>query len=129
LGSGSALLEAIQSRISAAGAEANFEFPGFIERAALPQFYREADVFCSPAQYEGGVANVFIEAMACGCPVVASTAGGGPEAVTEGETGLLVPPNDVEAVVRALDRILADAPLRQRMGPATRPRARGNLPL
>jgi glycosyltransferase involved in cell wall biosynthesis len=122
LGSRSAMLEEFQARIGAAEAEANFEFPGFIERAALPQFYQEADVFCSPAQYEGGVANVFIEAMACGCPVVASTAGGGPEAVTEGETGLLVPPNDVDAVVRALDRILADAPLRERMGRAARRR-------
>jgi glycosyltransferase involved in cell wall biosynthesis len=122
LGGRSAMLEDFQARVSAEGAEANFEFPGFIERAALPRFYQEADVFCSPAQYEGGVANVFIEAMACGCPVVASTAGGGPEAVAEGETGLLVPPNDVEAVVRALDRLLADAPLRRRMGRAARQR-------
>jgi glycosyltransferase involved in cell wall biosynthesis len=122
LGGRSALLEELQARAGAEGADANVEFPGFIERAALPRFYQEADVFCSPAQYEGGVANVYIEAMACGCPVVASTAGGGPEAVAEGETGLLVPPNDVDAVVRALDRILADAPLRRRMGRGARRR-------
>jgi glycosyltransferase involved in cell wall biosynthesis len=122
LGSASALTEGLQARIRSEGAESNYEFPGFVERAELPRYYREADVFCSPAQYEGGVANVYIEAMACGCPVVASTAGGGPEAVADGETGLLVPPNDVDAVVRALDRILADAPLRARMGRAGRQR-------
>jgi glycogen(starch) synthase len=119
---GGTLMGKLQERVSAAEAEANIEFPGFVERAELPQYYQEADVFCSPAQYEGGVANVFIEAMACGCPVVASTAGGGPEAVAEGETGLLVPPGDVDAVARALDRILADAPLRRRMGRAARRR-------
>jgi glycosyltransferase involved in cell wall biosynthesis len=86
----------------------------------LPRYYHEADVFCSPAPYEGGVANVSLEAMACGCPVLASTAGGAPEAVTEGRTGLLVPPDDPDALVRALDRILSDAPLRRRMGRAAR---------
>ena len=122
LGKESNLVEDIRSRVRGEGAEANYEFPGFVERAELPRYYNEADVFCSPAQYEGGVANVYIEAMACGCPVVASTAGGGPEAVADGETGLLVPPNDLDAVVRALDRILADAPLRRRMGRAARRR-------
>jgi glycosyltransferase involved in cell wall biosynthesis len=49
---------------------------------------------------------------------VASTSGGGSEAVNDGETGLLVPPNDVAATVRALDAILGDPALRQRMSAA-----------
>jgi glycosyltransferase involved in cell wall biosynthesis len=116
------MIEEFHARIAGEGAEANVEFLGFIDRAGLPAFYQQADVFASPALYEGGVANVYIEAMACGCPVVASTAGGGPEAVTDGQTGLLVPPNDTEAVVQALDRILGNPPLRRRMGEAARKR-------
>jgi glycosyltransferase involved in cell wall biosynthesis len=107
-------------RERAAGADV--EFVGFVGRGDLPEFYRRADLFCSPAQYEGGVANVYLEAMACGRPVVASTAGGAPEAVTDGETGLLVPPDDVAAVARAIDRLLADPALRRRMGEAGRRR-------
>jgi glycosyltransferase involved in cell wall biosynthesis len=112
----------LQSRASSEGAGAHVEFPGFVDRDGLPPYYRNADVFCSPAQYEGGVANVYIEAMACGCPVVASTAGGASEAVIHEETGLLVPPLDVEAVATALDRVLVNPALRHQMGEAARKR-------
>ena len=104
------------------GAAANIEFHGFVERSALPDFYRRANVFCSPALYEGGVANVYLEAMACGCPVVASTAGAAPESVTNGETGLLVPPEDEGAVAAALDQILGNEFLARQMGEAARRR-------
>jgi glycosyltransferase involved in cell wall biosynthesis len=112
----------LRERVRAAGAGGHVEFVGFVGRGDLPGFYRRADLFCSPARYEGGVANVYLEAMACGRPVVASTAGGAPEAVADGETGLLVPPDDVAAVVRAIDRLLADPALRRRMGEAGRRR-------
>jgi glycosyltransferase involved in cell wall biosynthesis len=117
------LLRKLRWRARTERAEANVQFLGFVDRSKLPELYRGAHVFCSPAQYEGGVANVYIEAMACGCPVVASTAGGAPEAVVDGQTGLLVPPEDVEAVATALARILGDAPLRRWMGEAGRRRA------
>jgi glycosyltransferase involved in cell wall biosynthesis len=114
------LANELQERSRHAEAEANVEFTGFVGRDGLPALYQGADVFCSPAQYEGGVANVYLEAMACGCPIVASTAGGAPEAVVDGQTGLLVPPDDVAAVVKSLDRILSDSSLRRRMGEAAR---------
>lgn len=104
------------------GAAANIEFHGFVERSALPDFYRRANVFCSPALYEGGVANVYLEAMACGCPVIASIAGAAPEAVTDGETGVLVPPEDEGAVAAALDQILGNEFLARQMGEAARRR-------
>jgi len=106
------------------GVAANVEFHGFVDRSKLPDFYRRANVFCSPALYEGGVANVYLEAMACGCPVVASLAGGAPEAVTEGETGLLVPPGDRDAVASALDQILSNRVLARQMGEAARRRVK-----
>lgn len=105
------------------GAAGNLEILGFVgDRSALPDLYRRASVFCSPAQHEVGVANVYVEAMACGCPVVASATGGAPEAVDDGESGLLVRPGDVEATAAALERILADPELRARMGAAGRRR-------
>jgi glycogen synthase len=113
---------AFNSRASAEGAAGNIEFCGFVGREQLPGFYRRADVFTSPAQHEVGVANVYLEAMACGCPVVASDTAGAPEAIVNDETGLLVPPNNVEAVAAALDRILSSSSLRARMGEAGRRR-------
>ena len=109
--------ERFQTLLQSSEAAAIMDFLGFIEqREQLPQVYRDADVFCSPAYHEVGIANVYIEAMACGLPVVACSTGGAPEAVIDGQSGLLVPPNDVEATVSALDRILADRVLRANMG-------------
>jgi glycosyltransferase involved in cell wall biosynthesis len=116
------LMHGFLASIEAAGAVRNFEFVGHVEADSLPEYYRRAHVFCSPAEFEGGVANVYLEAMACGCPVVASTAGGGPEAVTDGETGRLVPPNDVAATASAIDQLLGDADARRKMGVAARRR-------
>ena len=114
------LMRTMRERIESEKAEANVEFVGFLLPDALRPYYQRADVFCAPAWFEGGTASVYLEAMACGCPVVASTAGGAPEAITNGETGLLVPPNDVAATMGALDRILSDEPNRRRMGEAAR---------
>ncbi len=67
--------------------------------------------------------RVLIEAMAGGRPVVATAAGGVPEIVVDGETGLLVPPGDPEAMADAIGRVLADAALAGRLGKAGRRRA------
>jgi glycosyltransferase involved in cell wall biosynthesis len=126
LGKGDGLAETLRRNAERAGAAGSVEFSGFVkDRKDLPQYYRRAHVFASPAHHEVGVANVYVEAMACGCPVVASTTGGAPEAVTHGESGLLVPPGDVEATAAALDRILGNADLRRSMGEAGRRRVEG----
>ena len=67
---------------------------------------------------------VTFEAMACGRPVVASATGGLPEVVIDGETGLLVPAGDVDALRDALRALLSDPVLRRRLGEAARRRAR-----
>jgi glycosyltransferase involved in cell wall biosynthesis len=64
-----------------------------------------------------------LEAMAAGLPVVASAVGGIPEIVVDGETGLIVPPRDPDALAAALRRLLDDPELRRRMGDAGRARA------
>lgn len=123
LGTGdSDVVEDLQQWVRASGAEGNIEFHGFVNQPRLPDFYRRANVFCSPAHHEGGVANVYLEAMACGCPVVASVAGGASEAVIDGETGFLVPPSDEAALTEVLDRILGNAALARQMGVAARKR-------
>jgi glycosyltransferase involved in cell wall biosynthesis len=68
--------------------------------------------------------RVVVEAMLASRPVVATRTGGVPEVVTDGETGLLVPPGDVQALRHALERLLADSGLRERLGRAGRMRIR-----
>ena len=88
----------------------------------LARLYGEAEVAIVPSLYEG-FSLPAIEAMACSVPVVATTGGALPEVVgTSGETGLLVEPNDPEALVTAIRTLLDDADLRQRLGAAGRER-------
>src|SRR5487761_1956826 len=88
----------------------------------LARLYGEAEVAIVPSLYEG-FSLPAIEAMSCGVPVVATTGGALPEVVgvTE-ETGLLVEPNNPEALVVAIGRLLDDEALRARLGAAGRQR-------
>ena len=82
----------------------------------LARLYGEAEIAIVPSLYEG-FSLPAIEAMSCGVPVVATTGGALPEVVgTSGETGLLVEPNNPEALVTAIGRLLDDAELRDRLG-------------
>jgi MMP alpha-(1->4)-mannosyltransferase len=82
----------------------------------LARLYGEAEVAIVPSLYEG-FSLPAIEAMACAVPVVATTGGALPEVVgVSGETGLLVAPNDPEALVDAIRRLLDDAALREELG-------------
>ena len=83
---------------------------------ALARLYGEAEVAIVPSLYEG-FSLPAIEAMSCAVPVVATTGGALPEVVgVSGETGLLVEPNNPEALVEAIRSLLDDAALRQRLG-------------
>ena len=88
----------------------------------LARNYGEAQVAVVPSLYEG-FSLPAIEAMACGVPGVATTGGALPEvAGTDGETALLVPPDDPGALAGAIGRLLDDADLRARLGAAGRER-------
>jgi glycosyltransferase involved in cell wall biosynthesis len=92
-------------------------------RDDVPQLLAGADVVCLPSSAEG-LPIVLLEAMAQARPVVASAVGGTPEIVTDGETGLLVPPGDAGALARALARVLTENGLARRLGEAGRRRVR-----
>ena len=94
---------------------------GFVPHDELERLYERAAVVACPSHREGfGV--VCAEAMAHGRPVVAGDVGGLRDLVVNEETGLLVPPRDVEALREALQRLIADRELRRRMGEAGRVR-------
>jgi glycosyltransferase involved in cell wall biosynthesis len=96
---------------------------GFVPHDRLLTLYERASVVVCPSRREGfGV--VCAEAMAHARPVVASAVGGLAELVVDGETGLLVPPRDVQALRTALERLLADGDLRRRLGAAACERVR-----
>jgi glycosyltransferase involved in cell wall biosynthesis len=95
---------------------------GFVPPEELGPWYERAAVVAAPSRREGyGVAAR--EAMAWARPVVATAVGGLVDAVEDGVTGLLVPPRDPVALRAALERLLADAELRARLGAAARAKA------
>jgi glycosyltransferase involved in cell wall biosynthesis/O-antigen/teichoic acid export membrane protein len=91
--------------------------PGFETDARMR--LRDFDIFVLPSRMEALPLSI-LEAMLARLPVVASDVGSVSEAVLEGETGLLVPAGDLDALVAALARLLADGALRQRMGSRAR---------
>lgn len=94
---------------------------GFLSRAELAGWYQRAAVVVCPSRREGfGVACA--EAMAFGKPVVAGAVGGLLDLVEDDETGLLVPSRDPTSLRAALDRLLADPQLRERLGRKARER-------
>jgi glycosyltransferase involved in cell wall biosynthesis len=96
------------------------EFGGYIGRDELPMEFARADVMAAPSAGEGGPGFVYLEAMACGLPVVACRDGGADESVVDGETGLLVSAGDAGELTAALRRLLADGTLRREMGARAR---------
>ncbi len=76
-------------------------FKGYLTSLDVYREYAEAEIFCGLSRSEA-LGNVFIEAQAAGCAVIASNVGGISESIQNNETGLLVSPDDVEATVRQL---------------------------
>jgi glycosyltransferase involved in cell wall biosynthesis len=87
----------------------------YMPHDALPAYYRALDVLALPS-LQDGLPNALLEGMACGCAVVASTAGGIPDVLRHGENGLLVPPRDSTALAFAITTLLDDPAERARLG-------------
>jgi starch synthase len=96
--------------------------PEMLSKPEVIQLLTHATVFACPSVYEPlGIVN--LEAMACGTAVAGSRTGGIPEVVADGETGLLVPPDDPAELALALNTLLADPDRADAMGQAGRKRA------
>ncbi len=91
-------------------------------RPDVLSLHKAFDIFVMSSVTEG-LGTSLLDAMAAGKPVVATTAGGIPEVVVDGETGFLVPPRDHQAMAEAITRLLKDDDVRKRMGAAGRARA------
>jgi glycosyltransferase involved in cell wall biosynthesis len=89
-------------------------------QADIPAVWRASDVCAVPSVAPEGAGMVALEAAACARPVVASASGGLPELIRHGETGFIVPPGEVPALVTALDRYANDPALRAHHGAAGR---------
>lgn len=89
--------ERLEEKVRSLNLQAKVIFTGFISEAKKADYYRLADVYVMPSKGEG-FGFVFLEAMACGIPVVASKVDGSREAVRNGLLGILVNPDDPEEV-------------------------------
>jgi len=109
--------EELQSLVEELHLTSHFRFLG--GEADLPQLLRDSQIFVLPSRSEG-FSNAIIEAMASSLPVVATRVGGNGEAVADGVSGYLVPPEDVDALASAIERLLIDPLKAIKMGAAGR---------
>ena len=111
----------LEAQVDALGIRERTTFAGKVAHADVPKWLNRLDVYVAASRLDSesfGVA--VIEASSCELPVVVSDAGGLPEVVRDGITGIVVPRDDSEALARALKRLVMDAALRLNMGRAGR---------
>jgi glycosyltransferase involved in cell wall biosynthesis len=118
---------ALETQARAAGLEGRVEWLGMLKD--VRPVYGLASLFILPSLSEGSP-NVLLEAMAAGVPAVSTAVGGVPDTVTHEETALLVPAGDAMALGKAVERLLTDPALADRLAAAARERARSfSLPV
>jgi alpha-maltose-1-phosphate synthase len=95
----------------------NVEFLGSVPQAELPKIMSESHVLVLPS-IEDGFGLVLSQALACGCPLIASTNTGGDDLITDGVEGFIVPIRDAEALANRMQRLAHDSALQRRMSEA-----------
>lgn len=95
------------------------QFTGRVEDAV--PYLQSADLFVLPSSTEG-LSNSMLEAMSCGLPVLATKVGGAPDVIKHGESGWLIPPDDIDALQQGLETLLEDEALRFTLGTNARQR-------
>jgi glycosyltransferase involved in cell wall biosynthesis len=106
--------EALTRQADALGLQGRYRFQP--KAADVVPWLSLIDIFVLPSAHNEALSNALMEAMACGCAVVASRGGGNTELVLPGETGLLFEPRDAASLAGHLERLAADPGLRQQMG-------------
>jgi glycogen synthase len=114
-------LDRLKQQARTLGLADRVKFPGRLSRPQVAAAMANAEIFVMPSRLEPfGI--VCLEAWRAGRPLIATTRGGPPEFVNDGEDGLLADPFDTDALARALDRLLGDRQLRNRLGAAGKAR-------
>ncbi len=111
---------ALERRAAELGLEGRVRFLGSVPRDRVLCLFRAADASVLPSAWEN-FPHTVVEALAVGCPVIATAVGGVPEVVRDGENGLLVPARDPDALAAAIARFFGDTELRARLAAAAAP--------
>jgi len=115
----------VRSLAESLGISSVVTFTGF--RGDVPSVLADMDLIVHASTTGEPFGQIIIEGMAAGKPVIATNGGGVPEIVEDGKTGILVPMGDVQAMVEAIRRVLADPPLAEDMGARGRERVRDHF--
>jgi phosphatidylinositol alpha-1,6-mannosyltransferase len=114
-------VERLRTKAAALGLGRTVHFPGFLPDAAVRGVLRNAAVFAMPSRGEG-FGLVYLQAMRAGIPCLGSRDDAAADVIVDGETGLLVPRQDPDAIAGALVKLLTDDAMRRKLGEAGRRR-------
>jgi len=131
---GGPLLKSLQGRAARLGIERRVTWRGALTQDEVLAEYRKADVFALASRIardgdRDGLPNVIAEAQSQGLACVATRVSAIPELVRDGQTGILIPENDAEALARALESLIADPARRRALGQAAQTRVREGFAL
>jgi len=130
---GDGYVEHLRALAGACGVSHAVRFLGAVESAGLPALYSASNVYVMASRSLEGDSNfegfgvTYLEANACGIPVIGADTGGVADAIVDGQTGFLIPPDDVPALADRLHRLLTEPALARRMGAAGRARVLRDL--
>jgi phosphatidylinositol alpha-1,6-mannosyltransferase len=116
------LRDELEKRVAALKLADDVLFTGRVSWEDLPRYISAGDLFAMPSRSRlgglevEGLGIVYLEASACGLPVIAGNSGGAPDAVIEGETGFVVDGNSIKEISQRIIQLLEDPALRKRMG-------------
>jgi glycosyltransferase involved in cell wall biosynthesis len=116
---GNGQVQETMARAQELGLEGRIKVPGWLDSSAANEVLRETDIFVLPSFAENLPMSI-LEAFACGIAVVATPVGAVADVVAHESNGLLVPPGDVNALTRALRRLIEDKELREALGAAAK---------
>ncbi|HEY3312579.1 MAG TPA: glycosyltransferase family 4 protein [Anaerolineales bacterium] len=107
---------ALEQRVKAYHLNDRVHFEGHVsDRDRLVDLYQKASLFVLPSHHEG-LPTVILEAMACGCPVIATNVGGVPNVIEDGKNGIIIPPGDPNHLAGAVQALLGDPEKLTEMG-------------
>ena len=109
--------EALERHVAELGLDGRVRFLGSVPRETVLRLFGAGDASVLPSAWEN-FPHTVVEALAVGCPVIATAVGGVPEVVRDGENGLLVAPGDASALGAAISRFFAEPGLRERLSAA-----------